>query len=323
MKFGIIGTGRIARRFVPEAFCVKGVQITAVYNPHQGRAERFVKEVFEADQIEAFDCLDKFWDRIDAAYIASPHETHVDYIRESLEQGKHVLCEKPMVLSKLEAEECFRYAEEKELVLMEGIKTTYCPGYKRVIKEAKSGIIGEVKYIDSCFTKLEAEDSRELKDAEYGGSFTELGSYVMLPLFDLLEGREEPSFTSICDSRGIDLFTKFELKSSANAGSAECGLGVKSEGRLLIGGTKGFIKVDAPWWKTGHIEIHFEDESKSTSFDEPFEGDGLRYEIAEFVNRIKNEGSVTYGTAKRRSVFMADMMERFLHKRAESGVSSK
>ena len=237
--------------------------------------------------------------------------------------GKHVLCEKPMVLSKAEAEDCFRLADEKGLVLMEGVKTAYCPGYHKVIEKAKSGIIGDIRYIDSCFTKLEGESSRELNDTEYGGSFTELGSYVMLPVFDLLGYIGEPLFVSLCDSKGIDLFTRMDAKGMYGIASAECGLGVKAEGRLLISGTKGFIKAAAPWWKTRHIEIHFEDESKSISLDEPFEGDGLRYEISEFMQQIENGGRVTNYAPKDRSVFMADMMERFLHKRAESGVSSK
>lgn len=323
IRIGIIGTGRIARRFVPEALCVNGVQITAVYNPHEGSAERFVREVCGDEAVEACGSLDEFWSYIDAAYIASPHETHVGYIKESLAHGKHVLCEKPMVLGKAEAEDCFRLADEKGLVLMEGVKTAYCPGYHKVIEQAKSGIIGDIKYIDSCFTKLEDENSRELNDTEYGGSFTELGSYVMLTVFDLIEDIGEPLFTSLCDSKGIDLFTRFDAKGMYGIASAECGLGVKAEGRLLISGTKGFIKVAAPWWKTRHIEIHFEDESKSISLDEPFEGDGLRYEISEFMQQIENGGRVTNYAPKDRSVFMADMMERFLRKRTESGVSSK
>ncbi len=313
IRLGIIGTGRIARRFVPEVACVADIKISAVYNPHSGSASRFVSAVGMSEDVIATDDPKAFWESVDAVYIASPHETHADYIRKSLIAGKHVLCEKPMTLTKADAEECFRLAKERGLVLMEGIKTAYCPGYKKVLSLAKSGEIGDVRYIDSVFTKLENAANRELTDIEYGGSFTELGSYVMLPIFDLADNPKIPAFESVWDEKGLDLFTKAEVSGQSLLASAECGLGVKSEGRLMVGGTKGFIKVDAPWWKTHHVEVHFEDESKTVSYDEPFEGDGLRYEIEMFADLIGNGKSDDI--AEVRSIWMAAMMERFLAER--------
>ncbi|MCR5502243.1 MAG: Gfo/Idh/MocA family oxidoreductase [Lachnospiraceae bacterium] len=354
MKIGIIGTGRIAKRFVPEAMCVPGAEITAVYNPHPGSAERFVREVWgdtaagklpegiadnkatvpkayafaakEGSRESGVDpgtsCIpEDFWNVTDAVYIATPHETHYEYILKALRQGKHVLCEKPMTLSSKEAAECFQFAEEKGLILMEGLKTAYCPGYRELLQTVSDGIIGEVKFVESCFTKLESPDRRELTDRGYGGSFTELGSYVLLPILDLFgSGYESVRFSSIRNGLGIDTFTKLDLDYPGRMASAVCGLGVKAEGRLLISGTKGFIKADAPWWKTRHFEIHFEDPSKMQSFDIPFEGDGLRYEIGEFQRQI--EGICEEATdgpdeedrkaAKDRSICMADLMEKHL-----------
>ncbi len=334
IRTGLIGTGRIAKRFVPEARCVNGIEITAVYNPHEGSAERFIESVSadggylsDSDGLssvpEAVTDLRELWDRVDAVYIASPHETHFGYIMAALEAGRHVLCEKPMVLSEAEARECFKMASEKGLILMEGLKTTYCPGYRKVLQLAKSGTVGEIKYIESCFTKLEKKDKRELTDREYGGSFTELGSYVLLPFFDLFfellkSGADDISFSSITDDSGLDIFTKADFFSGDCMASAKCGLGVKAEGSLIISGTKGFIKVDAPWWKTGHFEVHFEDPGKVQVYDEAFEGDGLRYEIREFAERIEGSGSYDPLNDRERSVFLSGVMERFLRGRGVS-----
>ncbi len=308
MKIGIIGTGRIAKRFIPEALCVEGVEISAVYNPHEGSAERFIKETgVSASVIKE---LSGLFEQSEAVYIASPHESHYGYILGALKVGKHVLCEKPMVLSAAQAEECFSLAEEKKLVLMEGIKTAYCPGYKKVLELATGGLIGELCYIDSCFTKLEKTDRRELMDRSCGGSFTELGSYVLLPVLDLFgSGYEDLRFSRIDNALGIDIFTKLELEYPGKMATAICGLGVKAEGRLLIGGTKGFIRVEAPWWKTGRIGIHFEDPSATQYIEIPFEGDGLRYEIAKFMTQIREKSE---DIEKLRSICMADLMERFL-----------
>lgn len=308
MRFCIVGTGRIAKRFVPECMAVKDAVVTAVYNPHEGSAERFIDAVWSGREWERpgiFTEMSDMWDLIDAVYIASPHETHFNYIMRALEHGKHVLCEKPTVLSADQAEKAFRFADEKGLILMEGIKTAYCPGYQKVLSIARSGSIGDIRYIEACFTKLERSGSRELTDTSYGGSFTELGSYVMLPVMDLLGyDHISLSFDSITDKQNIDSFTKADIRYPDAMATLICGLGVKAEGRLIISGTKGYIKVDAPWWKTRHIEVHFEDESKTVVYDEVFEGDGLRYEISSFM-----EGT---GADANRSKAMAGMMERFL-----------
>lgn len=317
MKIGIIGTGRIARRFVPEALCIEGLKISAVYNPHDGSAERFIEEcINEAYKETVFPTSDLKYllDDVDAIYIASPHETHYNYIKEALTNGKHVLCEKPMVLNGTQAEECFGLANERHCVLVEGIKTAYCSGYKRLIETAKSGIIGDIRYIDSCFTKIENPGSRERTDRKYGGSFTELGSYVMLPIIDLYGEQEyHVNFSKIEDTGGIDDFTKAEFSFPGHLATAVCALGVKAEGRLLVCGTKGYIRADAPWWKTTHYEVHFEDPTKVLKYDFPFEGDGLRYEITAFLEQISGAGMTEHASG--RSVQMAKLMEQFLAER--------
>ena len=220
---------------------------------------------------------------MDAVYIATPHITHADYIRTSLIHGKHVLCEKPMVLSEAEAKELYKLAENSRLILMEGIKTAYCPGYKKLIEIAQSGVIGNLVYIESCFTKLESPDSRELTDIVTGGSFTELGTYVMLPVLSLFGLKAKYNYQSILREDNVDIFTKCNvLYDDGKLATATCGLGVKSEGRLVIAGTGGYILVPAPWWKTSKFEVHFEKASEVIYYEEKFEGDGLRYEIKEF-----------------------------------------
>ena len=89
-----------------------------------------------------------------------------------------------------------------------------------------------------------------------------------------------------------------------------CGLGVKAEGRLLIAGTKGYIVVPAPWWKTTQFEVHFEDPSKVLRYEEPFVGDGLRYELEEFITRCVSAKTECRDHDENRSIFMAEMMER-------------
>lgn len=308
-RIGIIGTGRIAARFIPEARLVSGISTQGVYNPHTESAERF------ADQWEINGYADReaFYEAVDAVYIASPHETHYGYIRDALMHGKHVLCEKPMVLQRKQVEELFSYAKEKGLILFEGIKTAYCPGFHKLLGIACSGTIGNIRNVEACFTKLEKQGSRELTDTVYGGSFTELGSYVMLPILKIF-GKEfdEIRFDTIHDEKGIDIFTKASFRFPAGVATATCGLGVKSEGRLLVSGTKGYVVAEAPWWKTSYFEVHYEDAGRVEKYSEIFLGDGLRYEISDFLSMINGSSNSEFKLTRGESAAMAGIMEKFL-----------
>lgn len=308
-RIGIIGTGRIAARFIPEVKLVSGINVQGVYNPNVESAKSFAQKW----QVDYYAEIEDFFEAVDAVYIASPHETHYDYIKMSLEHGKHVLCEKPMVLKKAQAEEVFDYAEKHNLILFEGIKTAYCPGFNKLMGIACSGMIGNIRNIEACFTKLENPSSRELSDLNYGGSFTELGSYVMLPIIKIFGTEpEDIRFDLIKDEKGIDIFTKAYFRYPNGLGTATCGLGVKSEGQLIISGTKGYIIVEAPWWKTTYFEVHHENPDEVEKYSEGFLGDGLRYEISDFLSMINGHRKSDFKLTRNDSIVMAAIMEKFL-----------
>jgi len=310
-RIGIIGTGRIAARFIPEVKLVSGINVQGVYNPNVESAKSFAQKW----QVDYYAEIEDFFEAVDAVYIASPHETHYDYIKMSLEHGKHVLCEKPMVLKKAQAEEVFDYAEKHNLILFEGIKTAYCPGFNKLMGIACSGMIGNIRNIEACFTKLENPSSRELSDLNYGGSFTELGSYVMLPIIKIFGTEpEDIRFDLIKDEKGIDIFTKAYFRYPNGLGTATCGLGVKSEGQLIISGTKGYIIVESPWWKTTYFEVRHEDPGEVEKYSERFLGDGLRYEISDFLSMINGNRKSDFKLTRKDSIAMASVMERFLEK---------
>lgn len=308
-RIGIIGSGRIAERFIPEAKLVSGVSTQGVYNPHVESAVKFA----EKWEINAYQDIEEFYQAVDIVYIASPHETHYGYIKSALEHGRHVLCEKPMVLKKEQAEELFLYAKEKKLILFEGIKTAYCPGFQKLLGIACSGMIGSIRNVEACFTKLENSENRELTDKVCGGSFTELGSYVILPILKIYgKAFESIHFDTIQNEEGLDIFTKVSLKYSTGIATATCGLGVKSEGRLLISGTKGYIVAEPPWWKTTYFEVHYEDVEKTQKYSEIFLGDGLRYEISDFLSMINGNGSSEFKLTRGESIVLAEIMEQFM-----------
>lgn len=313
IRIGVIGSGRIAVRFVPEAKYVSGVLVNSVYNPHLAGAQLFARQ-FELDV--ATDVLEEFWDEVDAVYIASPHETHYGYAKAALEQGKHVLCEKPLAFSRREAEELFALARQQGKVLLEAIKTAYCPGFVQMIGIAKTGAIGRICDVEACFTRLTPPDLRERTDVKYGGAFTEFGSHTLLPIIKLMGADyKEVRFDSILDENGIDLYTKASFHYENGMALSKSGVGVKSEGQLLISGTKGYILAESPWWLTQYFEVRYEDPNKKDRYFSKFLGQGLRYEISDFAYMIHGHQGRSYKFTAEDSIAIAGIMEKFLEER--------
>lgn len=313
IRIGVIGCGRIAVRFVPEAKYVSGVIVNSVYNPDFRSASQF-RDRFELEL--AARSLDELWQETDAVYIASPHETHYAYAKQALEHGKHVLCEKPLAFKKSEAEALFAQAQEQGKILIEAIKTAYCPGFVQLVGIAKSGAIGRICDVEACFTRLSPEDVRERTDLRYGGGFTEFGSHTLLPIMKLMgTGYKEVRFDSILDQNGIDLYTKASFSYENGMALSKSGVGVKSEGQLLISGTKGYILAESPWWLTQYFEVRYEDPSKKERYFSNFLGQGLRYEISDFAYLINGHQGRSYKFTKEESVAIAGVLEQFLAQR--------
>ncbi len=312
LRLGIIGTGRIAMRIVPESKYVSGINAEYVYNPNLDSAKKFA----DSNSLEYCETLEELYSKTDAVYVASPHDSHYYYIKTALNTGKHVICEKPMVLKSAQASELYALAKDKGLVLLEGVKTVYAPGFQQLLGMVRSGAIGSVRDVEACFTKLVDPSLRELTDLSYGGSFTELGSYVLLPIFKIFGcDYESLNFEYFGAENGLDIYTKAYFKFKHGLATAKTGLGVKSDGQLLISGTKGYILAKSPWWLMQEFEVCFEDSTQNKKYYTKFMGSGLRYEIAEFVSRINGYEHKINRLTEDESIAMAEVLEKFLAKR--------
>ena len=311
LRLGVIGTGRIANRFILESKYVSGVHVRSVYNPHIDSARNFAKK----NELESyFDNFDNFITEVDAVYIASPHLTHYDYIKKSLLAGKHVLCEKPLVLSKEEAVEMYELAKSKNLVLREAIKTAYCPAFNHLVSIVKSGSIGSVIDVDASFTKLISKnDCRELRKDQAGGSITELASYPLLAIVKILgTNYTSLSFYSKIEN-DIDVYTRGLLAYDNAVASFKVGLKAKTEGDLVITGTKGYAYVPSPWWKTEYFELRFENLNMTKKYFYSFEGDGLRYELVQFYTLIRDGNPKSYKLSDKESICINGIIADFLN----------
>lgn len=265
VKIGIVGCGRVANKFPNEAAVVSGVRLIGAYDINENALEKF-NDRFKLDYV--FQSYNNVLSEVDAVYISTPHLSHYELIKKALVNKKHVLCETPMVLSVSEAIELFSLAEKNEVILMEANKTAHCPAFNHLMVMIKSGIIGNVVDVEASLSKLWDDDIslREFDCAQAGGSMYELGSYPLLPIIKLMGTHYENLNIYSRINNGVDMYTRGVFRYTHSTCSFKVGLGVKTEGNLVISGTKGYAYVPAPWWKTDYFEFRYEDQNKNKSF---------------------------------------------------------
>ena len=309
LNIGIVGTGGIAKRFVPESKYVNSVNIAAVYNPNIAEAEEFCKR-FDIELCAS--SYHELLDSVDSVYIASPHYTHYKYVKEALTAGKHVLCETPFVFKKTEAEELFNLAEKKGLTLMVALKTAYCPAFGHLFLLLKSGIIGDIVEVNASVTNLTGEESDKLKSCQYGGSMNENACFPLLPIFKFL-GTEYKNINFYSKIKNdVDIYTKAVFRYDNAIASFQVGLGVKTEGSMTIAGTKGYVYVPAPWWKTDYFEVRYEDQNQNKKYFYPYAEEGLRYEIKAFAGSILSN-DLNSKITRREHLAMAEVQEAYIN----------
>lgn len=292
VSLGLVGDAPFLNKVRNESSYVNGVAVAGLCTKNSEKLSRAVKELpFITDDYDAL------LSQVDAVYIHSHPSRHYEEVKKALLAGKHVLCESPAALSREACRELFALAKERGLVLMEALKTAYSMAYARLLLLVKTGKIGKLTAIDATCTSLEDfEDAGEEELAGRWNSLCEWGPTAMLPIFqllgaDYLEKRIVTRFAE--NSRVYDTFTKIDFLYENAVASMKVGKGVKSEGELIISGTKGYIYVPAPWWKTDYFEIRYENPAENKRCFYQLDGEGIRYEIVAFVRAIEKGNGQT------------------------------
>lgn len=307
LKIGVIGTGSIARRFMSEVSYVNGGEIVAAYNPDFIQLEKFCDE-FNIDC--RCDSICQLISLVDAVYIASPIDTHVGYARECLNSKKHVLCEMPFTETKDDAKELYKLAKRNNCILLPALKTAFCPSFLKIKEIVSMGMIGEVSDVSATVTTLLADN---IGTSFYNERLLENATYPLLAIFKLL-GLDIKNVRIFKKSRGAKiLFCHVFLEYIDSVASFKIGVGVKSEGSLVISGTKGYVYVPAPWWKTEYFEVRYENQTYNKKFFFPYEDSGLRYEIQAFIDAINREYGITEYVTKNENLKILEIQNKILN----------
>ena len=287
LKIGLVGNSALLNKFEKESHYVNGITVSGVCSTDDSDLSDELK-----GQYLITDELVKLLSISDAVYVASHPSLHYEQIKQALLAGKHVLCESPIVTNISEFEELLQIAEERDLCLMDAIKTAYSTAYNRMLVLAKGGKIGNVVSVDATCTSLsdlEKKTKRGTSLDKVWNSICAWGPTAMLPIFQLLgSDYVHKQMISHMIAPGFDTFTKIAFVFPHAVASLKVGKGVKSEGELIISGTKGYIYVPAPWWKTDYFEIRYENPADNKRYFYQLDGEGIRYEIVSFLKEIQN-----------------------------------
>lgn len=239
--------------------------------------------------IETVD-IDDFNDieNVDAVYLNINHKNDYNVIKRLINKHIHILCESPITVDYNSYVELKDLALKNNVILADGIKTAYSLAYVRMILLVKSGIIGEIVSIDSTCTSLRNVNNFNINIIN--DCFTIWGPTALLPILQILGTDYENKnifIRNIDKNNKFPVFVKMDFVYKNAAASIKVGDGVKSEGELIISGTKGYVYVPAPWWKTEYFEVRFEDSNKNKRYFYKSDGEGIRYELISFLNAIK------------------------------------
>lgn len=293
INLGLVGEGNILKKFYDESKLVNGIEVNSLYITNDDEIDTYKK-----DSLTIAKSYDDLLGMVDAVYIISHPSKHYSQIKQALNQGKHVLCESPFALGEEECAELEKLAIDNDLILMDSIKTAYSTAYNRLLLLLKGGKIGDVYSIDATCTSLREYDENSWN------SITSWGPTALLPIFQVLGvdyNNKTINSLMLDDNSNFDLFTKIDLQYDNAVASIKVANSVKSEGELVISGSKGYAYVPAPWWKTDYFELRYENLEDTKKYFYQLDGEGIRYMLVAFVKSIelgKNNAYINFDVSK-------------------------
>lgn len=284
IRWGIIGTGIIARKFAADLQLLPDAQLTAVGSRSQSTAREFGR-LFNIPS-----CYGRYEElaadsQVDVIYIAAPHVFHFENTMLCLKNGKAVLCEKPFSINAQQAEIMINCAREKNLFLMEAMWTRFLPVITRLCQLLDEKIIGDIKFVTANLGfKTDFGPEHRLMSLKLGGgALLDIGVYP-ISLTSMLLGVPD-TLTSMVQyaATGVDEQAAILFKYANNVLAAiHTSIKVQTSNEMLVVGTKGQINLDAPLYRPGKLTLQLEGQSKQEIMA-PCTGGGYQYQAAEVM----------------------------------------
>lgn len=269
IKWGVLGTANIASwGMIPGMQQAEDCELYAIAGRSEIKVNAFKERFGFQKAYVGYDTL-LADPEVQAVYIPLPNHLHYEWVMKAIEAGKHVLCEKPLALNTLEAEEMFRAAKRKGVLFAEAYAYLHSPYVASLREVIDSGSIGAVDYIETAFVTQGYEEDYRLHKEYGGGAMYDLGCYCTTMMLSLVDS--EPSFVKACAEFGgddVDFYTagivKFEngVRASFNVGMI---FGKGKNGRfdrLYVHGSKGYIRSEVEYNQEGELSYRIISDGK-------------------------------------------------------------
>lgn len=287
IKWGIIGLGNIANQFAADLVLLEDANLYAVASRNNDKATEFAKKFNCSKAYDSYDALFED-DQVDIIYIATPHDSHTELSIKAMQNGKHVLCEKPLALSYKDAVLMIEASKNNNKFFMEAFWTRFIPSVQEVLTKVNQGIIGDIKYVkaDFAFCANETEGGRLFDKNRGGGALFDIGVYPLFLSYIMLGIPKEIIAKSIYHKNGIDLQTAMILQYEKAQAVLQASIVSESDMKATIGGTKGRIELNSPWFIADGYSVFAAEQE--TNFNLPNFGKGYTHEVVECHKCIKN-----------------------------------
>lgn len=290
-KWGIIGTGNIAKQFARGLAAMEDAELAAVGSRTEASAQAFADEFGAARAYGSYEALAAD-PEVQAVYIATPHPMHLENSLLCIEGGKAVLVEKPFTLNAREAKTLIDAAQAKGVFVMEAMWTRFFPVMTRLKELVTEGAIGEVKLFQADFGYNSPfnPESRTDKAELGGGALLDVGVYPISLASFLLGSPTEVSSYAHLGPTGVDEQAALILKHEDGAlALISTAIRATTPQEAVIMGSRGSIRLPAPWWKPESLTLQTDEETET--FSSPLPHNGYPYEAAE-VARCLREGLI-------------------------------
>ena len=310
IRWGIIGCGRIAHRFMQGLNVLPDCALVASWSRRPETVTAFVEQYggIACESIEELLASD-----IDAVYIATLPDSHAGYSIAALNADKHVLCEKPAAINLHILETILKVAKAKKLLFMEGMKPPFFPLYRRLKKHLLTDPIGDVGYVRAGSSV--ADISLDHPNFSYdlaGGATMGIGIYEAYLAIEWLGATKKVQAMGRFGDNKIDMFSIFQTEHEQGYGQFYCGFDLHGKGDALICGTLGNITIHKNWWNPARVTINYLD-GHIVELDEPFTAGGLNYETEHFCELIKSGAMespvITHEISKKMIAMLDDVRE--------------
>lgn len=274
IRIAIMGAGKISKRVALGILASDNCELVLIASRDLQKAKVLADEVGVSNYSD--DYQDLYKADIDAIYITTINQLHFQHIKDALEHGKHVICEKPMLVRAEDVDQLYTLANKNNCFLLEAMKCRYLPTIEKVRSLVSK--YGYPKNVSATFCRNENIPlDHWVYDPVYGGSMVDVGSYVYSWVFDLFP---EPLIEVAKHSIDVNAVDESAWIYGKNDKGLLLQLGVSKVFTLankaeITGENYRIVAYD--FWKSFNIEVFYKDQLID-SFKETF--------ISEFVYQV-------------------------------------